>query len=294
MPPIRRCRRSTFTRVIAGHPFEATLTRVGRSLRAIGAHEPRLGAPRGGRWTTLDALTAQGRVEELVERIRRRETGDRRDVAAIWFLERLVELIATPAVAGILTEQRLLDLSPRTVTLRFGADGYPAAWGVHGHRFHSTEGDPESHHADVLMVAGDENELLVLLRADLDRGLDPVVEELHVCGRRSRRALWRSASDVLASAFLSVGKELAMMHRATAMGERCLGVAGPMRAAADYRVVELRSGERAVTRVRAGCCLNHVVDRGNTCLPCPLTPPDERLRRLGADLPPSRIRKETV
>jgi ferric iron reductase protein FhuF len=252
--------------VTVRHPFEATLARVGRVLPGIADHGPRLAVPREHPWTTLSALATPARLERLVERVRRREAGERRDVAAVWFLERLVEIVAGPTVAAVLLEERLLDLDTRTVAFRFGSDGYPVEWGVHRSRLRAGAAGPD--------------ELVAILRGQLEEGLAPVVNRLHVLGRRSSAALWRGCGDVLAAAFLAAGKGLQMVDRAVALGERCLAAPGPMSVPAGYTVVALDGGRRVVTRVRSGCCLNHVIEPGETCLPCPLTPAAERRRRL--------------
>jgi ferric iron reductase protein FhuF len=262
------------------HPLEATLAQVGRLLPDGADRGPRLSLPREPGWVTLCELAAPAQVERQLELLCRTQTGGRRDVAAVWLLEAIVDLMTRPVVGGLLLDRRLLGVDPLSVAFRFAPDGLPAEWAVVSPRFRALESDPERWYPDVLATVAGEGELLAILRAELEEGLAPVVGALHVLGRRSRTALWRGCADVLGSGFLAVGKALGMVDAAVELGTRCLALDGPMRCPPNYRTVELRGGRRLVTRVRQGCCLNHVVEPGSTCLPCPLTPPHERLRRL--------------
>jgi hypothetical protein len=262
------------------HPLEATLARVSRSIPEIADYGPRLSFPQEPGWVTLSELAVPDQLERPLERLRRSQAGQRCDVAAVTLLERLVEITTVPVVAGLLIERRLLSLDPRAVAFRFAADGLPTEWAVVAPRYRTLAADPDRWHPDVLATVADHGELLAILRAELEQGFGPLVGPLHVLGRRARSALWRGCADVLGSAFLAAGKALRMVESAVELGERCLSLSGWMQGPGNYRTVELGGGRRLVTRVRRGCCLNHVVEPGRTCLPCPLTPPHERLRRL--------------
>ena len=269
-------------------PFEATLARGGSSL-----------ARPGPGWLTLSELAMPAQLERRLERVRLHTIG-RGDVAAVWLLERVVELVAEPVLTALLLERRLLDLDPRAVAFHCGEDGLPTEAGAIALRFRTLTSDPERWHPDVHATVADEDELLAILHVQLEAAITPLIAGLHVAGRRSRPALWRSCADVVGSTCLSVGKRLLVVERAVALGTRLLDLAGPMRTPANYRVVELRDGRRTVIRARQGCCLNHVVEPGQTCMPCPLTPESERLRRLErltprgyckvrVQIPPTRI-----
>lgn len=158
--------------------------------------------------------------------------------------------------------------------------GWPVA--LRKGRFHALAGDPAAHHPDAVVADG-EDELLVLLNASLVRDhLGPIVEHLNALSGRPRAALWRSAADRLAGAFLWLGERMGCEPRASELARRALGFGPPLAGRVRTQPVRAQGRTRHVT-LRDGCCLYYRVPGATMCLSCPLMDEGERARRAFAE-----------
>ncbi len=258
-------------------PLVATLERI--SAIEIGKLDlsARPTVPEEPGWFLVSDLAADGDIlRGVFERVERGYAMGDRTLAGTALLRSVLWRTLTPAVAALLTERRLPDLSAANVALRFGESGFAEGLAFNGARLVVLPGDLGGSKS---VVSASEEAFLVRLRAavaeDFLENLIPALRALRV--RRSRRALWSVGVDVCAEAFMFVGQGLGREDEACAFGRKLLGVS-PLAGSVNYFTFEYDGGSM-LSRVRNTCCLHYTLGNG-ACFTCPRTSDEERLRRL--------------
>lgn len=192
------------------------------TLAAAGAHGVGLGigVPDAPGWVPAQTLARDpDGLRGALERAGAALGTARADIGATRLCEVWTWNLAAPAAASLLLDGRLPDLRAPNVAVRLAGD--PSGWAVAlvDGRFHALHTDPEAGHPDARLACS-EQALLARLNADLADHLGPLVEQLNALSGRPRAALWRSAADRLAGAFLWLGERLACEPRARARAAR--------------------------------------------------------------------------
>lgn len=237
-----------------------------------------------GRWVPATGIVGGGReLERLLDHVREHAGTERLDIAATWLCGKHAWALAAPAVAALLLDARVPDLSADNVSLQIPPGAYLAAdVAFSTGRCAALAIDAAVGHPDLTAVAT-LDDLLARLREGLEAHLAPLVDALNRMTRRPRSALWGAAGDALAFAFLYAGEAIGDRRRAWSIGERCLTAGSPLDVPAGFRVLE-HAGRAEVTRVRRSCCLAWRTGNGTACFTCPLTGEAERHTRMGANL----------
>ncbi|MFE3740966.1 (2Fe-2S)-binding protein [Streptomyces sp. NPDC059096] len=132
-------------------------------------------------------------------------------------------------------------------------------------------------------VVPDEEALRDEVRAAVAEHLGPVLEGFAPRMRRGRRALWGMATDEIVEGLWYVAHLLGEERRAMAELELLLpGATKPYVGAAGFRELTGPGGESLPTRDRASCCLFYTLRPEDTCVTCPRTCDDDRVRKLSA------------
>lgn len=132
-------------------------------------------------------------------------------------------------------------------------------------------------------VVPDEEALRAEVRAAVAGHLGPVLEGFRTRMRRGPRALWGMASDEIVEGLWYVAQLLGEEPRAIAALERLLpGATAPYAGSAGFRELTGPCGEALSTRDRASCCMYYTLRPDDTCLTCPRTRDEDRIRRLTA------------
>jgi hypothetical protein len=196
----------------------------------------------------------------------------------------LAAAFAGPIGAMLVAQRRALRLDPAGVRLRIGADGVEAL-AVCAPVLGVLPGDPLAGCPGVSVLAG-----LPALRRVAAEGyaevLAPLLEPVCTAARRGLHVLWAEAADRLAGAvFLSL-RELGRAAGAPGEVADLLAVApAPLRRPVEWLDVPGAEGSVPWKR-RSVCCLAYRTPRwaGECCATCPLTPPEETVRRIGEHL----------
>jgi ferric iron reductase protein FhuF len=265
----------------ATHPLTATLDRVAPLADSELVFGATLGAPDGPGWHPATALARGGpALDGALSAFRAALGTPRADVAASLWLEAYVAALAGPAVALLVLDARLPDLDAAQVAVRLDEEARPDRIALVEGRFLALADDPAA--ADPRAVAlGDDAALASVLHAALVAHLGPLVRALQDRSGRPGRALWRSATDVVAGAFLFGGEVLGLREAGMAWGRRVVGGPAPLHGPPGYEV-QVHHGIALPMRVREGCCLGWRVPGARTCTTCPLTTDAERAGRLSA------------
>ncbi|MEE1803435.1 (2Fe-2S)-binding protein [Streptomyces sp. NPDC101062] len=132
-------------------------------------------------------------------------------------------------------------------------------------------------------VVPDEEALRDEVRTAVAEHLGPVLEGFAPRMRRGRRALWGMATDEIVEGLWYVAHLLGEERRAMAELELLLpGATKPYVGAAGFRELTGPGGESLPTRDRASCCLFYTLRPADTCVTCPRTCDDDRVRKLSA------------
>jgi ferric iron reductase protein FhuF len=257
-------------------PLAATLARTRRHAAPRGATVEQ---PSGSGWVRCGDLLAHGGAE--LERRLSVLTArwGRRDVAASFFASWYAGSVVAPAVAAFVGEARVPDLTPGTMSVHAGGDGWFDAAAYHRPRMTVLPADPAAADPTARVVAG-----LAELRAVLVEGvlghLEPVVTALCRRARLGPPALWGLAAAQCASVFLAAGRERGDPDGARAAADAFFAVAcPPMRARPTWHAFE-HAGRRHLWMRRGSCCLAHRLPATEHCASCPFTPAEERETRL--------------
>jgi hypothetical protein len=207
-------------------------------------------------------------------------TAAARAAAGSLLLGDLASAFAGPIATMLVRQRRALLLDPVDVSLRMGADGVEAITasapvvGV-------LPADPLAGLAGTRVLA----DLTALRQAAVTGYADllaPLLEPVCAAARRGRRAFWAEAADRLAGATFLALRESG--GGAGAPGEVTALLAGapePLRRRVEWLDVPAVGGSVPWKR-RSICCLAYQTPRwaGECCATCPLTPPEETVRRV--------------
>ncbi|MFF7337887.1 (2Fe-2S)-binding protein [Streptomyces sp. NPDC008163] len=130
-------------------------------------------------------------------------------------------------------------------------------------------------------VVADEAALRAEVLDAVAEHLGPVLEGFRPRMRRGRRALWGMATDEIVEGLWYVAHLLGEEGRAMRELEALLpGTTEPYVGTAGFRELTGPNGESLPTRDRASCCLFYTLRPEDTCVTCPRTCDEERVRRL--------------
>ncbi|MEV7425222.1 MULTISPECIES: (2Fe-2S)-binding protein [unclassified Streptomyces] len=131
-------------------------------------------------------------------------------------------------------------------------------------------------------VVPDEEALRAEVRAAVAEHLEPVLDGFAPHMRRGRRALWGMATDEIVEGLWYLAHLLGEERRAmTELEELLPGTTKPYVGTAGFRELTGPDGESLPTRDRASCCLFYTLRPEDTCVTCPRTCDDDRIRKLG-------------
>ncbi|WP_432077149.1 (2Fe-2S)-binding protein [Streptomyces wuyuanensis] len=148
--------------------------------------------------------------------------------------------------------------------------------------FSCLPGDPAAALPGARVVA-DEDALRAEVRDAVAEHMGAILDGFGPRMRRGRRALWGMATDEVVEGLWYVAHLLGEERRAMAELEALLpGTAKPYVGTAGFRELTWPSGEPLPTRDRASCCLFYTLRPEDTCVTCPRTCDDDRVRRLAA------------
>ncbi|MGW6597658.1 (2Fe-2S)-binding protein [Streptomyces sp. NPDC055036] len=134
-------------------------------------------------------------------------------------------------------------------------------------------------------VVPDEEALRAEVRAAVADHLAPVLDGFAPRLRRGRRALWGMATDEIVEGLWYIAHLLGEERYAMAELERLMpGTTAPYVGAAGFRELTGPDGESLPTRDRASCCLFYTLRPEDTCVTCPRTCDNERVRKLAASV----------
>ncbi|MER8071004.1 (2Fe-2S)-binding protein [Streptomyces sp. NPDC094034] len=134
-------------------------------------------------------------------------------------------------------------------------------------------------------VVPDEEALRAEVRAAVAGHLAPVLDGFAPRLRRGRRALWGMATDEIVEGLWYIAHLLGEERYAMAELERLMpGTTAPYVGAAGFRELTGPDGESLPTRDRASCCLFYTLRPEDTCVTCPRTCDNERVRKLAASV----------
>ncbi|MFI0711122.1 (2Fe-2S)-binding protein [Streptomyces inhibens] len=132
-------------------------------------------------------------------------------------------------------------------------------------------------------VVPDEEALRAEVRSAVAAHLGPVLEGFRSRMRRGPRALWGMASDEVVEGLWYLGHLLGEEPRAVAALQRLLpGATAPYVGSAGFRSLTGPDGAALPTRDRASCCMLYTLRPEDTCVTCPRTCDEDRIKRLTA------------
>ncbi|TRV79745.1 (2Fe-2S)-binding protein [Streptomyces sp. 130] len=130
-------------------------------------------------------------------------------------------------------------------------------------------------------VVADEAALRSEVLAAVAEHLGPVLDGFRPRMRRGKRALWGMATDEIVEGLWYVAHLLGEERRAMTELEALLpGATAPYVGTAGFRELTGPNGESLPTRDRASCCLFYTLRPEDTCVTCPRTCDEERVRKL--------------
>jgi hypothetical protein len=267
-------------------PFSDAYARLAEAFPALRVSELTDGdrPPAGGGWVGAAELAAGGAALDAflawdMAQVRR-EYGERArpDVIASFALHRY----AWPACLLITVPWFLHRRVPR---LPAGQVAFQRALGrmaVQVTEFACLPGDPAASLPGARVVP-DEEALRAEVRSAVAEHLGPVLDGFAPRMRRGRRALWGMATDEVVEGLWYIAHLLGEERRAMAELELLLpGTDKPYVGGAGFRELTGPDGEALPTRDRASCCLFYTLRPEDTCVTCPRTCDQERVRKLSA------------
>lgn len=243
-------------------------------------------------WFTAASVTADPSAH--LTQIKREYPGaDARTQGALLMNQYGYYVLAAP-IAAYLTEQRVPNLSPENVGLRWvtytwhedGESGEAERLDVRfaSGRFTALPGDPSAGGPNVNVVA-DANALRDHLRGQIEAHFAPLVAAVHAQTRLSRGALWRLVADDVALLFLTVGQQAGQAEQAQREGLAVIKAVGsPVNNPQTGYFTVTANGEAVPFRARGGCCRYYALPDGGKCSTCVLHSPTERDSILAAYL----------
>ncbi|WP_260635199.1 (2Fe-2S)-binding protein [Streptomyces angustmyceticus] len=266
----------------AAHPLTAAYTRLSAVFPGLRVTLWDAVPPSGDGWVCAAGLAAGGESLEPylawndARIVRDHGQRARPDVVASFALHRY----AWPACLLITLPWFLHRRVPRLPVQDVSFHREPGRMAVRISAFACLPDDPAAALPGARVVP-DEEALRAEVRAAVAAHLGPVLEGFRTRTRRGPRALWGMASDEIAEGLWHVGHLLGEEQRAVAALQLLLpGATAPYVGGAGFRELTGPHGESLPTRDRASCCMYYTLRPADTCLTCPRTPDEERIRRL--------------
>ncbi len=269
-------------------PLAATIARAAALDQFLTAEV----GPLEAEWFRADALAhAESAVlEEGLARIAAHYPGAERRVAGAFLVGEYAWYLSAAAITAYLAEQRVPDLAPDNIGLRYttftwedhGEVGEGERFDVRflGGRFAALATDPAANHPDAIVLPH-AAALRNWLRVRLEQHLAPVIEAVAARTRLGKRAQWNLAADSCAAVFLHAGQHLGAEERGCAEGLAFVKAAGsPLRNHGTGYVTLACHGHCQTFRTRGGCCLYYRIEPGNNCSTCMLRSTEDRNQRL--------------
>jgi ferric iron reductase protein FhuF len=206
-------------------------------------------------------------------------------VAASLFGQAWAVGVTRPAIASLVADRRVPDVSAGNTVLRFDADHRPAGATPVTPRFAALAGDPVAAADPWAGLVADEDALFAWARARMfDAHLARLVDALHDLAPVGRRLLWGNVAAAAAGGFAAISTRpdhSLDLDGLRADAARLLDHPGsPTEGLAELFSVARNGAGRLFVR-RQTCCLRYrLPDAPPTCLSCRLLPEAERLRRI--------------
>ncbi|MFD7312438.1 (2Fe-2S)-binding protein [Streptomyces sp. NPDC056730] len=144
--------------------------------------------------------------------------------------------------------------------------------------------DPAATLPGARIVPGEEA-LRAEVREAVAGHLAPVLDGFAPRMRRGKRALWGMATDEIVEGLWYIAHLLGEERYAMAELERLMpGTTAPYVGTAGFRELTGPDGESLPTRDRASCCLFYTLRPEDTCVTCPRTCDNDRVRKLAASV----------
>ncbi|MFD7086944.1 (2Fe-2S)-binding protein [Streptomyces sp. NPDC059896] len=144
--------------------------------------------------------------------------------------------------------------------------------------------DPAATLPGARIVPGEEA-LRAEVREAVAGHLAPVLDGFAPRMRRGKRALWGMATDEIVEGLWYIAHLLGEERYAMAELERLMpGTTAPYAGTAGFRELTGPDGESLPTRDRASCCLFYTLRPEDTCVTCPRTCDNDRVRKLAASV----------
>jgi len=201
------------------------------------------------------------------------------DTAASYLLGWSTLGVATPAAAALLTQRRVPDLSPASVSVHLDDDYRVERVTFGGPATAVLPGDPLAGAAHVITLA-DHDALRHHLAAALLTHLAPLVEAVRQRSRLGPRVRWGRVADSIGAAFLEVGHAIGDQQAARAEADALFAVAAPVLRARPAWVPIQRDGVCHLYLRRGVCCLAYKTPHHGYCTSCPCLADAEREHRL--------------
>ncbi|MFG3307527.1 (2Fe-2S)-binding protein [Streptomyces wuyuanensis] len=272
---------SAATAPVSGAYARMSAVFPGLRVRRLADDEP---APSGAGWVAaadlaaggpaLDAFLAWDNAQVLQDYGQQA----RPDVVASFGLHRY----AWPACLLITVPWFLERRVPRLPVADVSYQRAHGRMAVRVRAFSCLPGDPAAALPGARVVA-DEDALRAEVRDAVAEHMGAVLDGFGPRMRRGRRALWGMATDEVVEGLWYAAHLLGEERRAMTELEALLpGTAKPYVGTAGFRELTGPSGEPLPTRDRASCCLFYTLRPEDTCVTCPRTCDEDRVRRLAA------------
>lgn len=204
-----------------------------------------------------------------------------------YFLGEYAWYMPAAAIAAYVFEQRVPDLSPDNIALRFvrytwregGESGEADRIEVRflSGRFTCLPTDPDAAHPDAQVVP-DSSALMDILREQLQAHFKPLIHQVYLQTRLGTHALWCLAADSFASLFSHLGDKVENGDAARRDFVALMTAkSSPMAKSKTHYVTLEQDGACQTFRMRGGCCRYYTVsDTAEKCSTCVLRPNEER------------------
>ncbi len=199
---------------------------------------------------------------------------DAQSPAALWFGHYVFYIMAV-AVTCYLAAQRVPDLRPGSVALRFDEDGEPVAIAWVGRAFAALASDTAAAHPDCTALP-DADALRLHLTQQLESHCQPLILALRQNSRMGVSGLWLLARDYFGSAFTWVAERLGNVQMGLHEARAAAALPTQLARQRDFVCVE-HAGLSYQLIDRVSCCLFYKTDEGHYCSNCPHRPMPERI-----------------
>ncbi|MBX3003286.1 MAG: (2Fe-2S)-binding protein [Anaerolineales bacterium] len=199
---------------------------------------------------------------------------DAQSPAALWFGHYVFYIMAV-AVTCYLATQRVPDLRPGSLAVRFDADGELLAIAWQGRAFAALAADPAAAHPDCTAMP-DTDALRQHLTQQLEAHCQPLILALCQNSRIGVAGLWLLARDYYGSAFTWVGEQLGDVPRSLHEARTAAALPTQLARQRDFVCVE-HAGLSYQLIDRVSCCLYYKTGEGHYCSNCPHRPMPQRI-----------------